>query len=206
MQIAFAASECTPFAKTGGLADVVGALPRELVKLGHQVSVYLPFYPRVRNHIEGEPRYAIRSLTIPFRSYNRFVGVVDGGMRDGVQHYFIDCPGLFDRKELYGTKGGDYPDNAERFGLFCRAVIEASKLVGVPDVFHVHDWQASLLPVYLRTVYAADPALAQRGHRAHHPQRRVSRESFRPRPPSNCSFRGRFSPWTRWSSSTASTF
>jgi starch synthase len=160
MQIAFAASECTPFAKSGGLADVVGALPRELVKLGHEVSVYLPFYARVRRHIEGEPKYLVRSLTIPFRSYNRFVGVVDGGKRDGVQHYFIDCPELFDRKELYGTTGGDYPDNAERFGLFCRAVIEASKLLGVPQVFHVHDWQAALIPVYLRTVYAADPALS----------------------------------------------
>ena len=160
MQIAFAASEGTPFAKTGGLADVVGALPRELVKLGHEVSVYLPFYARVRRHIEGEPKYLVRSLTIPFRSYNRFVGVVDGGKRDGVQHYFIDCPELFDRKELYGTNGGDYPDNAERFGLFCRAVIEASKILGVPQVFHVHDWQAALIPVYLRTVYAADPALS----------------------------------------------
>jgi starch synthase len=160
MQIAFAASECTPLAKTGGLADVVGALPRELVKLGHQVSVYLPFYTRVRRHIEGEPEYLVRSLTIPFRSYNRFVGVVDGGRRDGVQFYFIDCPELFDRKELYGTSGGDYPDNAERFGLFCRAVIEATKILGVPKIFHVHDWQAALIPVYLRTLYAADPALS----------------------------------------------
>ncbi len=92
MQIAFAASECTPFAKTGGLADVVGALPRELVKLGHQVSVYLPFYTRVRRHIEGEPSYLARSLTIPFRYYNRCVGIADGGQRDGVQYYFGDCP------------------------------------------------------------------------------------------------------------------
>ncbi len=159
MQITFAASEATPFAKTGGLADVVGALPRELVKLGHQVTVFLPFYSRVRRHIEGEAQYAIQSLTIPFRYYNRFVGVVDAGKRDGVQHYFIDCPELFDRKDLYGPGGADYADNAERFGLFCRAVVEASKQLGVPDVFHVHDWQAALIPVYLRTVYLADPVL-----------------------------------------------
>lgn len=159
MQIVFAASESAPLAKTGGLADVVGALPPELVKLGHQVSVFLPFYSRVRKHIEGEPRYAIRSLTIPFRYYNRFVGVVDGGRRDGVQFYFIDCPELFDRQELYGPRGGEYTDNAERFGLFCRAALEAAKILGVPDVFHVHDWQAALIPVYLRTTYAADPAL-----------------------------------------------
>jgi starch synthase len=163
MKITFAASEATPFAKTGGLADVVGALPRELIKLGHQVTVFLPFYSRVPRQIEsdggGEPQYAIQSLTIPFRSYNRFAGVVDAGKLDGVQHYFIDCPELFDRKELYGPSGADYTDNAERFGLFCRAVVEASKQLGVPDVFHVHDWQAALIPVYLRTTYLTDPAL-----------------------------------------------
>jgi len=160
MQVVFAASECTPFAKTGGLADVVGALPRELVKLGHEVSVFLPFYSRVRKHIAGEPKNAIRSLTIPFSFYNRFVGVVDGGRRDGVQYYFIDSPELFDRKELYGPSGGEYTDNAERFGLFCRAVIESTKQMGVPRVFHVHDWQAALISVYLKTVYATDPALS----------------------------------------------
>jgi starch synthase len=161
MQIAFAASECTPFAKTGGLADVVGALPRELVKLGHSLSVYLPFYARVRKFIEGEPKLVLRSLTIPFRYYNRFVDVVDGGRRDGVQYYFIDCPELFDRKELYGPNGGEYSDNAERFGLFCRSVIEASKQIGAPQVFHVHDWQAALIPVYLQTTYAADTAFSR---------------------------------------------
>lgn len=160
MRIAFAASECTPFAKTGGLADVVGALPREVAKLGHEVSVYLPLYTRVRNFLKGEPQYTIRSLTIPFRYYNRFVGVVDGGLRDGVQYYFIESPELFDRQELYGPKGADYSDNAERFGLFCRAVVEATKITGVPQVFHVHDWQAGLIPVYLRTTYAADPVLS----------------------------------------------
>ena len=159
MQITFAASESTPLAKTGGLADVVAALPRELIKLGHQVTVYLPFYARIRQRIKGEPKYAVRSITIPFSTYNRFVSVVDGGQRDGVQYYFIDCPELFDRKELYGPPGVDYADNAERFGLFCRAVIEASKLLGVPDVFHVHDWQAALIPVYLRTTYLDDPVL-----------------------------------------------
>jgi starch synthase len=159
MQITFAASESTPLAKTGGLADVVGALPPELVKLGHQVTVYLPFYARIRRLIEGEPKIVARSITIPFNSYNRFIDVVDGGKRDGVQYYFIDCPELFDRKELYGLAGADYADNAERFGLFCRAVIETSKLLGVPDVFHVHDWQAALIPVYLRTTYLDDPAL-----------------------------------------------
>jgi starch synthase len=163
MHIVFAASECIPFAKTGGLADVVGALPLELVKLGHEVTVYLPLYAGVRKHIEGEWTYAVRSITIPFESYNRFVGIVDGGERNGVQFYFVDCPELFDRQGLYGTMTGDYLDNWERFGLFCRAVLEATKLLGVPQVFHVHDWQAALIPVYMRTVYATDPMLSRAG-------------------------------------------
>lgn len=159
MKIAFAASECVPFAKTGGLADVVGALGPELAKLGHQVTTWLPFYPRVRQHISGEPEYIIRSITIPFLHYNRFAGIIDGGKRDGVQFYFVDCPELFARPELYGTREGEYADNAERFALFCRATIEATKQIGVPDVFHIHDWQAAPIAIYLRTIYAADPAL-----------------------------------------------
>jgi len=163
MHIVFAASECVPFAKTGGLADVVGALPPELVKLGHQVTVYLPLYASVRPHLPTELHYAVRSITIPFEYYNRFVGIVDGGLRNGVQYYFVDCPELYDRPGLYGTKNGDYPNNWERFGLYCRAVIEATKLLGVPQVYHVHDWQASLIPVYLRTVYNSDPVLRGTG-------------------------------------------
>ncbi len=158
MHIVFAASECVPFAKTGGLADVVGALPPELVKLGHKVTVYLPLYQQVRKHLPDAPTTVIPSITIPFEFYNRFPSIVDGGQRAGVQYYFVNCPELFDRPELYGPKGSEYPDNAERFALFSRAVVEASKLLGVPEVFHVHDWQAALIPVYLRTTYYYDPA------------------------------------------------
>jgi starch synthase len=165
VHIVFAASECVPFAKTGGLADVVGALPPELVKLGHNVTVYLPLYKSVRPFLPEDLIFAVRSITIPFTYYNRFAGIVDGGVRDGAQYYFVDCPELFDRDGFYGPKNGagDYADNAERFGLFCRAVLEASKQLGVPDIFHVHDWQASLLPIYLRTVYYFDPALRSAG-------------------------------------------
>ena len=159
MQIVFAASEAVPFAKTGGLADVVGALPQEIAKLGHEVTVYLPLYRAVREHLGGEPKYAVRSITIPFPHGNRFVGIVDGGVRNGVKFYFVDCPEFFDRTGVYGNNGDSYGDNAERFGLFCRAVLEATKLLGVPDVFNVHDWQAALIPVLLRTVYSTDPML-----------------------------------------------
>ncbi len=153
----------SPSPETGGLADVVGALPPELVRLGHQVTVYLPLYSVVRPYIEGEYKFAVRSITIPFQYYNRFAGIVDGGLRDGVQYYFVDCPALFDRPGLYGDKAGDYLDNAERFGTFCRTVIEATKQLGVPDVFHLHDWEAALIPIYLRTVYYFDPMLLKAG-------------------------------------------
>src|SRR5579883_171398 len=162
MHIVFAASECLPFVKTGGLADVIGSLPREIVLQGHQVTVYVPFYRQVQSHFP-EKKIAIPSITIPFQYYNRFVSVVAGGKRDDVQFYFIDNPELFDREAIYGTPAGDYADNWERFGLFCRAVLEASKQLGVPDIFHVHDWQTSMLSVYLRTVYYFDPMLRNAG-------------------------------------------
>jgi len=85
--------------------------------------------------------------------------VLDGGKHSGVQFYFIDYPPFFNREALYGTPAGDYPDNAERFALYARALVEAAKILGVPDVFHCHDWQSALVPVLLRTSYATDPIL-----------------------------------------------
>lgn len=158
MHIVFAASECAPWAKTGGLADVVSALPRTLVTMGHRVSVFLPYYRQVGKAAPNAP-VVVPSVTIPFPSYNRFVRILDGGIFHGVQNYFVDCPELFDRESLYATPSGDYPDNAERFGLLSRAVIEASKIIGIPDVFHVHDWQTAMLAVLLRSTYYFDPVL-----------------------------------------------
>ena len=156
MRIAFVASECVPFSKTGGFADVVGALPPALATLGHDVEVYLPKYRQTRLQ---NPRTLLRSITVPFDDEYRFCSVLDGGTHAGVKFYFIDYPPYFDREQLYGTPAGDYPDNAERFALFSRAVLEASKIFGAPDVFHCHDWQSALVPILLRTVYAEDPAL-----------------------------------------------
>ncbi len=155
MHIAFAASECVPFSKTGGLADVVGALPRALAALGHQVSVYIPRYRQTKL---TDPQTVVRSVTVPFDDKYRFCSVVTAGPSTGVKFYFVDYPPYFDRDALYGTTAGDYPDNAERFALFSRAVLEASKVLGVPHVFHCHDWQSALVPVMLRTLYAEDPA------------------------------------------------
>jgi starch synthase len=155
MHIAFAASECVPFSKTGGLADVVGALPRALAALGHQVSVYVPRYRQTKLN---DPQTVVRSITIPFDDKYRFCSVVTAGAAAGVRFYFVEYPQYFDREALYGRPAGDYPDNAERFAMFSRAVLEASKILGVPHVFHCHDWQSALVPVMLRTLYAEDPA------------------------------------------------
>ena len=158
MNIAFAASECVPFSKTGGLADVVGALPKALAELGHTVSVYLPKYKQTRlDHANADAKVLLRSVTVPFDDQYRFCQVLDGGRRSGVQFYFIDYPPFFGREALYGTPAGDYPDNAERFALYCRGVLEASKILGAPQIFHCHDWQSALVPVLLRTCYSGDP-------------------------------------------------
>jgi starch synthase len=154
VNIVFAASECVPFSKTGGLADVVGALPKALAELGHSVTVYLPKY---RQTTLAESRIALRSVTIPFDDQYRFCSVLDGGKHSGVQFYFIDYPLFFDREFLYGSAAGDYPDNAERFALYSRAVLEAAKILGPPEVFHCHDWQTALIPILLRTSYEGDP-------------------------------------------------
>jgi starch synthase len=158
MHIAFAASECVPFAKTGGLADVIGALPPALAHQGHKVTVYLPRYKQTKL---ANPRKVIPSITVPFDDRYRFCSVLDGGVRAGVQFYFIDYPPYFERDALYGTALGDYHDNAERFALFSRAVLESAKVLGVPDVFHCHDWQTALVPILRKTLYAEDPAFVK---------------------------------------------
>jgi starch synthase len=155
MHIAFAASEGVPFSKTGGLADVVGALPHALATQGHQVTVYLPRYKQTKL---TNPKTVVRSITVPFDDKYRFCSVVAGPSNGGVTYYFVEYPPYFERDALYGTPAGDYPDNAERFALFSRAVIEASKILGAPQVFHCHDWQSALIPVMLRTFYVEDPA------------------------------------------------
>jgi starch synthase len=155
MHIAFAASECVPFSKTGGLADVVGALPKALAAAGHQVSVYVPRYRQTKL---ADPQTVVRSITIPFDDHYRFCSIISGGNQGGVRYYFVEYPAYFDREAIYGGAAGDYPDNAERFALFSRAVLEATKILGVPHIFHCHDWQTALIPVLLHTQYGTDPA------------------------------------------------
>jgi starch synthase len=154
MKVLFVASEGLPFSKTGGLADVIEALPRALVALGHEVVVLLPRYRNTRAVAVAAP-----SLTIPLGSSLRFPAIIDGGVLHGVRYYFVEDPEYFDRDHLYSVGGKDYPDNAERFAEFCRAAIEFCKHVWMPDLIHCHDWQSGLVPVLLATQYANDVAL-----------------------------------------------
>jgi len=153
LRILFVASEGLPFSKTGGLADVVEALPKALVAQGHEVAVVLPRYRETKATAVVMP-----SLTIPMGGTRlRFPAIADGTLLSGVRYYFVDDPAYFDRDGLYGGSAGDYPDNAERYAEFCRAAIEISKHVWPADVFHCHDWQTALVPVLLRTSYGDDP-------------------------------------------------
>jgi len=147
MKILMVASEAVPYSKTGGLADVVGALPVALHTLGHQVGVVLPHYRMTRLE-HGETLWP--NLTISLGA-ERISTSVQTEAHDGVKFYFLSYPPFFDRPALYGIPEGDFPDNAERFALLCKAAIEIAQRDFHPDLFHCHDWQSALAPVLLRS-------------------------------------------------------
>jgi starch synthase len=154
LRVLVCASEVVPFAKTGGLADVAGALPKALAALGHDVRVALPKYAVI-----DSTKFGANPLGAPFRvpmGANMQVGVEVSEAIPGVKTYLIDSPEHFDRKALYGE-----PDDAERFALFSRAVLELlRKSDWRPEVIHANDWQAGLIPVYLKSSYKSDPELS----------------------------------------------
>lgn len=155
MKVAFVATECVPYAKTGGLADVAGALPAELVKLGHQLKVFIPKYSLI-----DESRYGLK--------YNWDIGEmpirINGIIRSAHVHqsklpntdidiYFIDCPHYFYRHAIYTND----QDEDERFILFSKAVIETlQRLQWAPDIIHCNDWQTGLLPLFIKDNYNWD--------------------------------------------------
>jgi starch synthase len=156
LKILLVSSEVTPYAKTGGLADVAGSLPRALRQLGHDVRVIMPCY---RTVIERGYRPEAMNIGVEVSLAGR---VWQGNLRQltlaGVPVYFIDQPELFDRADLYGEAGVDYPDNAERFGFFCRAIPGLLKQLDFcPDILHLNDWQTGLIPLLLKTELAQDP-------------------------------------------------
>lgn len=153
MNVWFAASEAAPLVKTGGLADVVGALPKSLVKRGMDVTVVLPKYGVIPPHYtEGAMTLDTFHVSLGWRS--QYCGLQEITI-DGVRFLLIDNEYYFNRGSLYG-----YGDEAERFAFFCFAFMEAlSRTERLPDIVHCHDWQAGLIPFLLRTRYAYIPAL-----------------------------------------------
>ncbi|MDR0823087.1 MAG: glycogen synthase [Endomicrobium sp.] len=156
LNILMAASECVPFVKVGGLADVVGTLPKYLKSLGNDVRIILPKYRAI-----DERKYKLE--TLPFRLQVN-VGnethpftlkhcIAD----DGIQVYFIENMRYFNRQGIYGEGGLDYPDNRDRYIFFSRAVLESVKALSFrPDIIHCHDWQTALIPAYLKTTHRND--------------------------------------------------
>src|ERR1700732_3297439 len=154
MKILFVSSEGLPYSKTGGLADVVEALAKTLVEMGHEVAVLLPQYRG--NKITST---LVSSRPVSLGDTLHFPAIGEGKSIAGVRYFFVSDPPFFDREQFYGDKSGDYPDNAERFAEFSRAAIEFTKRIWLPDVIHCHDWQSALVPVLLRTQHANDPVV-----------------------------------------------
>lgn len=154
MKILLATSEATPFAKTGGLADVCGALPAELRRLGAEIAVIMPAFRQVFDAgVEIRPTEIRFDIPIGGR-------IVEGQLLtatfpdSSVPVYFVDQPEYYDRSELYSENGQDYEDNAERFIYFSRAVMESIHgLSFVPDLIHCNDWQCGLIPALLKLEY-----------------------------------------------------
>ena len=152
IKVLMVASEAAPFAKTGGLADVVGSLPPALRDFDCEVAVLIP-------------RYRAVDLSSARRIYDSLPVWLGGVMHHtslyqadaATPFYFLEAPTLYDRDGFYGDEDGDYPDNAVRFAVFSRAALAVARRVFRPQIIHCHDWQSGLVPVYLRTVFAYDP-------------------------------------------------
>ncbi|MCC8098572.1 MAG: glycogen synthase [Clostridiales bacterium] len=153
MKVLYAASEATPFAKSGGLADVAGALPKDLVRDGVDCRVVIPLYGNVK--FRDTMQY-VTNFTVPVGWRNQYCGLFTA-VRDGVTFYFLDNEYYFKRGSLYG-----FFDDGERFAFFARAVLEMMKYADFfPDILHCNDWQTALSPLYLNLYYRYDVRYAQ---------------------------------------------
>jgi starch synthase len=164
MNVVFVASEAVPFAKTGGLADVAGALPRALEAQGHFPTLFIPCHRHARS---AGPELADTGLTlkVPVGAKRVEASVQKSRLpQSDVTVYLIDQPRYFDRDGIYGAAGTDYEDNCERFVFFNRAVLEAIRVLRLrPDIVHCNDWQTGLIPVYLKTQYSRLPEFQSLG-------------------------------------------
>lgn len=150
------ASECAPFAKTGGLGDVVGALPIAQRESGLDARVVMPLYAGIDwNALERLPH----TLTVPGNGRTEFAGVRRGRLPGSdAPVYFVEHHGYFDRGGIYGDKSGEFSDNLSRFSFLSRAGFAVARAEGfVPDVIHAHDWQTGLVPAYVNTVEWGTP-------------------------------------------------
>jgi starch synthase len=153
LRIVMVASEAHPFAKTGGLAEVLGALPAALARLGHDVTVIIPRYRGidVSNSTSTPHEFSLAGRAV-------HIAFVEKTLDAGVKAVLVDAPELFDREGLYGANGRDFPDNGWRFAVLSRAALEYARTKQVRvSVFHAHDWQAGLVPVYQKMYFSSDP-------------------------------------------------
>jgi starch synthase len=160
LRVLFVASEGVPFAKTGGLADVVGTLPQALEEQGVEVKVLMPYYRMVK---EGKvPTTLIaEDLEVNLGLINHPFNLM-APADSGSPFYFVERDEFYDRSQLYGIPRGDYFDNLERFAFFSGAVLPFCRALDfTPDVIHCHDWQSALVPVYLRKRWAGEDMLAK---------------------------------------------
>jgi len=157
VKILLASSEISPFAKTGGLGDVAEALPIALNKVGIETSAIIPLYGLVRKN-GFNPKLVKEKIPLNMggKGYTFDLLVEE---HKGVKFFFIGNDPLYARDGLYGTPKGDHQDNAIRFGLFSRAVIETLPYIGNADIIHCNDWQTALIPLYLKNTLKADPKL-----------------------------------------------
>jgi starch synthase len=157
MKILFVASECVPFCKTGGLADVVSALPKELKNKRHDVRIILPKYKSIRSQ-EFNIRETGEWVQVPMGpGHTESADIRLTRTEKGIPVYFIHHEPYFGRPGLYRGPQGDYPDNAERFAFFSRAVLETCKAIQFrPDIIHCHDWQTGLIPMMLKVLFQQD--------------------------------------------------
>jgi starch synthase len=155
VSILMVGSEALPFSKTGGLADVLGALPFALARLGHRVTLVIPKVRGVQAH------GSLINIHVPLPGAPLETALIDLPLAEGVRVVLVDRPDLYDRESIYGVGGTDYPDNAGRFGFLSRAALEYALHSGERfDVLHAHDWQAGLAPVYLKTALRGDSRLS----------------------------------------------
>jgi len=158
MNILFVSSEVEPFAKTGGLADVCGALPRRLARLGARAAIITPFYRETRERVGTPP--AAADITVQAGTHTYDMQVLSGEEHDGVSLYFVRCDELFDRDGIYEDGGRAFADNYLRFICFSRAVPAFCRARGMqPDILHLHDWQAALVAAIVRHEAGRDPLL-----------------------------------------------